>query len=82
MATGKKTGGRKAGTPNKLTKELRATLKSIMHEEVQRLPELLKELDTEKRVEAIIKLMPFVYPKVDAIDAKAGEPVDFDMDTY
>jgi len=29
--TGKKYGGREAGTPNRLTKELRATLKNVLH---------------------------------------------------
>jgi len=43
--TGKKYGGREAGTPNKLTKELRAVLKNIMHQEIELLPEHLSKLE-------------------------------------
>ena len=33
--TGKKFGGRQKGTPNRLTKELRAVLKDLIHEELE-----------------------------------------------
>ncbi len=82
MATGKKTGGRQSGTPNKLTKELRSVLKGIVNKEIEGLPERLKELDTEKRIEMLVKLMPYVLPKVEAINAKEGEPLDYSLDTY
>jgi hypothetical protein len=42
--TGKKYGGREAGTPNKLTKELRIALKNILHQEIELLPEHFNNL--------------------------------------
>ena len=82
MATGKKTGGRTKGTPNKLTRELREELKHVMHGEIEMLPDRLKELDNDKRIDAVIKLMQFVLPKLDTINAKDGEAIEWNADVY
>jgi hypothetical protein len=72
-----KTGGRTAGTPNKLTKELRTVLKDFIFDELEALPAKLDELDTKDRIEIIIKIMPYVLPKVDNVKGDNGEPVSF-----
>jgi hypothetical protein len=64
---GKKTGGRVAGTPNKITIELRKTLKGIVANELESLPETLGDLPPKERLELLIKLLPFCLPKVDSI---------------
>jgi hypothetical protein len=64
---GKKTGGRVVGTPNKVTSELRKTLKGIIAAELDALPQTLGELPARERVDLVIKLMPFCLPKVDTI---------------
>jgi hypothetical protein len=64
---GQKTGGRTAGTPNKVTSELRKTLKGIIASEMESLPTTLEELPPKERLEMVIKLMPFCLPKVDSI---------------
>jgi hypothetical protein len=61
---GKKTGGRIAGTPNKVTSELRTTLKSIVAAELDALPTTLSGLSPKERLELVIKLLPFCMPKV------------------
>lgn len=58
-----KTGGRKKGTPNKVTKELRAIVKSVLDSEFQHLPKRLENLPDKERVDALIKLLPYVLPK-------------------
>ena len=73
--TGKKFGGRQKGTPNKLTKELRSVLKDVLYEEIDRLPERLDELDTKDRLELLVKLMPFVFPKVQSVSQSLDEPI-------
>jgi hypothetical protein len=65
---GKKTGGRIAGTPNKLTSELRTTLKGIIAGELDALPQTLAELPARERLELLIKLLPYCLPKVDSIN--------------
>jgi hypothetical protein len=65
--TGKKTGGRAAGTPNRVTSELRKSLKSIIAAELDALPVTLAELSPKERLELLIKLLPFAMPKVNHI---------------
>ncbi len=64
--TGKKYGGREQGTPNKITKELREILKDVIQFEIEKLQEYLNSLDTEKRIEIVIKLLPYILPKLEA----------------
>ena len=75
--TGKKFGGRQKGTPNKLTKELRSLLKDVLYDEIDRLPERLDELDAKERLELVIKLMPFVFPKVQSVSQSLDEPISW-----
>ena len=71
--TGKKYGGREAGTPNRLTKELRAALKNILHQEIELLPNHFNKLDPKDRMELLVKLLPFALPKVQPESYQIGE---------
>jgi hypothetical protein len=64
---GQKTGGRKVGTPNRVSSELRKTLKGIIAAELDALPTTLSELPARERLELLIKLLPFALPKVNTI---------------
>jgi len=75
--TGRKHGGRKKGTPNRITKELRSVLKDVLYEEIEALQERLDALNPKERVELIIKLMPYVLPKVTSISHTTNEPLDW-----
>ena len=77
MAKGHKTGGRQKGTPNKLTKELRSLLKDILYDELVNIEDRLNDLETKERIELVIKLMPFVFPKVVSVSSKDNEPFDW-----
>jgi len=79
MAQGIKTGGREAGTPNKLTKELREILKDLLHRELTALPERLEKLDGKERLEILVKLLPYVLPKVEPVSMDNGEPGVWDF---
>lgn len=74
MAKGKKTGGREQGTPNLLTKEMREILKGIIGKEMELIPETLKNLAPEKRLEMVLKLLPYVLPKVETVGMYENEP--------
>lgn len=67
MAKGYKTGGRETGTPNKLSRELKDLLKSILEKEIEHLPRQLEKLETKDRLELLPKLLPFVLPKQESI---------------
>ncbi len=64
---GQKTGGRAAGTPNKVSGELRKTLKGIIAAELDALLTTLAELPPRERLDLLIKLLPFALPKVNTI---------------
>ena len=60
-----------------LTAELRDTLKTIMQNEIEKLPETLEQIEPKERVNIICKLMPFVFPKLNTISATEGEPLQW-----
>lgn len=65
--TGKKFGGRRKGTPNKTTTEIRQAFNELIS---SKLPELSKWLDEvakdnpEKALDIIIKFSDFIIPKL------------------
>jgi hypothetical protein len=64
----KKFGGRKAGKPNKSTREFRNLLGAFVEKELELLPQTFNTIKSpEKRVELILKLLPFVLPKAQEI---------------
>lgn len=69
----------KMKTPNPiLTNSLRDILKNIMQKEIEQLPDLLEKLSPSERLNFLCRLMPFVFPKVEAVHSKEGEPFSFD----
>ena len=74
--SGKKYGGRQKGTPNRLTKELRTILKNVLYNELENIEQLLESLEPKERVELVIKLIPFILPKVNRIGHTYNEPFD------
>ena len=78
MAKGFKTGGRELGTPNKTTSELRRALKHIVDDELQNLQDNINELEPKERIELLIKLLPYVMPKVQTVSRRDGEPIGLD----
>ena len=75
--TGIKYGGRRKGTPNRITKELRTVLKDLLFEELQNIPDHLEKLDTKERLELIIKILPYALPKVTSISHTTNEPLEW-----
>jgi len=75
--TGVKYGGRQKGTPNRMTKELRSVLKDVLYQELEQIQTHLDTLKPKERVELLIKLMPFVLPKVTSISHTTNEPLDW-----
>ncbi len=75
--TGIKYGGRVKGTPNRLTKELRTLLKDVLFHELESFEFRLDSLPPRERLEIVIKLMPYVFPKLNSISHNSNEPVDW-----
>ena len=75
--TGKKYGGRKKGTPNKLTKQLRSVLKEVIYNELENIEDRLDQSEPKERVELVIKIMPYVFPKMESAFHMIDEPIDW-----
>ena len=76
--TGKKYGGRKKGTPNKLSKELRIVLKDVLFNELVNIETHLESLEPKERIELIIRMLPFVLPKMQQASHTINEPIDYE----
>jgi vacuolar-type H+-ATPase subunit E/Vma4 len=74
MANREKHGGRSQGTPNVITREIREVLKRIISNELDQLEETLSGMDPAKRLEVVIKLIPYVLPKVEPVPMGHSEP--------
>ena len=59
-----KTGGRKPGTANRTTAQLRELLTATLEAKLDELPELLEALEPAKQVEALIRLLPYIMPRI------------------
>ena len=59
-----KMGGRKKGDTNKTTNEIRVLLRAFLEKEILALPNAFSSIKSpERRLELIIKLLPFAVPK-------------------
>ena len=74
-----KYGGRKKGTPNRLTKEVRAVLKEVVFDEMSQIHLHFVQLDPKERIELLIKLLPYVCPKIQSASHSLNEPIDFNF---
>ena len=68
--TGKKFGGREKGTLNKLTRDSRILLKNILYKELDNFEEYFENLEPKQKLEIIIKLLPYVMPKIESVHKK------------
>jgi hypothetical protein len=68
-------GGRPKGTPNKLTREVREVLRGIVNNELEALPQRLEQLDDKTRVEALIRLLPYILPRPQTNELENPEKV-------
>lgn len=66
--------GRPQGAQGKLTTELRTQLKLLIEVELERLPDYLATLPDQERLQVILKLLPYVLPKVQQVNSSEGEP--------
>lgn len=71
-----KTGGRQAGTPNKLTSQTRQLLHNALAGEIERLPDTLAQLEPRERIEAVSKLMKYILPTMESIDSRKADKLD------
>jgi hypothetical protein len=64
---GSRSGGRRKGTPNRSTAAIRAALAPIVANELNQLPRTLDKLDPKDRLDVLLRLLPYLCPKVSQI---------------
>lgn len=60
--------GRKAGTPNKPTLELKQVLEGLGVNPPEQIAQLLPALEPAKQVDVLLKLMEFIFPRRKAVE--------------
>lgn len=65
------------GNARVLSTDMRAKLMRIVYDELEKLPEQLEKMEPEKRINYVFKLLPYVAPKMDDMDATYGEPINW-----
>jgi len=73
MAKGIKHGGRKVGTPNKVSSELKEVLSEYCLNEFKFLNTNIEKLTLSERLVFFLKVLPFVLPKNGVPEANTGE---------
>jgi hypothetical protein len=76
MPKGVKYGGRKLGTGNKISAELKEVLSSYCLNEFQYLNANIQGLTLSERLTFFLKVLPFVLPKNGVPEANMDEVVD------
>ena len=61
--------GRPKGVPNKITAETREILKDVVAQEMVSLSVRLQSMSDKERVDILLRLMPYVVPKVEPLSA-------------
>jgi hypothetical protein len=59
--------GRPKGVPNKLTKELRQSLKDVVSGHIEQIGQDLDKLEPRERLELLIKILQYILPKVEPL---------------
>ncbi|MFL9845131.1 hypothetical protein [Flavobacterium rhizosphaerae] len=68
----KKTGGRRKGTPNKTTAEIRSAFQCLVEDNLDTINKDLKIMEPEQRLKYIIDLAKFVVPQLKAIELSSN----------
>ena len=65
-----KTGGRTAGTPNKVTSDLRGWINELLDSNRQQIAKDIKQLEPHQRVAIFEKMLGYALPKLQSVEAK------------
>lgn len=82
MPKGKKFGGRKAGTPNRVTQSTREALKTFLQAQQSEVEKAFKKLSPKEKVFAYTRLLPFITPQYSAINFSLKNMTEEDLQFF
>jgi hypothetical protein len=62
-----------------LTSNPRGTFKEQIAKELEQVSAYMEELEQKERLDCLLKIMPFVMPKVSSVEHDEGEPASWGM---
>ena len=68
---GKKTGGRKKGTQNKVTKDLRQRITDLLEKNFERIESDFNKLGSEKRLIVLERYLKYCLPPLQSLNVQA-----------
>lgn len=66
--------GRPKGAVNKTTAETKEIIQKIVSNELDKITDLLEKLEPKERIDAVIKLLPYIVPKQSEVSITDPEP--------
>jgi hypothetical protein len=66
--------GRPKGAVNKTTAETKELIQKIVSNELDSITDLLEKLEPKERIDAVIKLLPYIVPKQSEVSITDPEP--------
>jgi hypothetical protein len=81
MAKGLKTGGRQKGTSNKLSGTVKEMITQFVENEVRQLPGLLSQMEPKEKADLILKLLPYIIPKIAPADTSTEKKPEESWDS-
>ena len=72
----------KENTETILTRDLRNTLKELFKKELLKFPGYINQLQPKDKLDYLLKMMPFVLPKVENVNHESGEPGEYELKMF
>lgn len=67
---GNQGGGRKKGTPNKVTRERRELISEFLDKEWENFQQMYKDADDETKLKIYMEMIPYTTPKMASVEYK------------
>ena len=78
--TGNKFGGRKPGTPNKITKDIRESFQHLIEDNLPILQNDIDSLTSKERIDVLLSMANFIIPKMRSIEDTTQDTTKEDDD--
>lgn len=72
----------KENTETILTTDLRNRLKELFKKELVKFPLYINQLQPKDKMDYLLKMMPYVLPKVENVNHENGEPGEYEIKMF